>query len=91
MPRRQGRRGVRPGDSAQDLPSRGQPKSHRGSPASSRGLERTQRSVTETAKWREAFDLLPSISRSGGNDGEGDTYVDMIPCIDECTESIVSG
>lgn len=88
MPRRQGRGGVRPGDSSQDLPSRGQPKSHRGSPASSRGLER---SVSETAKWREAFDLLPSISRSGGNDGEGDTYVDMIPCINECTESIVSG
>lgn len=47
--------------------------------------------MSETAKWREAFDLLPSISRSGGNDGEGDTYVDMIPCINECTESIVSG
>lgn len=47
--------------------------------------------MSETAKWREAFDLLPSISRSGGNDGEGDTYVDMIPYINECTESIVSG
>jgi len=73
MAPRQGRRAARPCDSSQGFPSRGQPKSQQGSSANSRG---NRRSGTEAAKWREAFDLLPSISRSGGDDGEGDTMKD---------------